>query len=66
MKRDGLLYDCGCELTADGFWGRTDYEVRGQKGPLNLHSLYLLLWINFGSFCLSLLTQCDAQHAIKG
>jgi hypothetical protein len=66
VKSDGLLYDCGCELTADGDYGRADYASQAQRGTLNLHSLYLLLWVNFGGFCLSLLTQPDAQNVIKG
>lgn len=66
MKREGLLYDCGCELTADGDYGRADYSAHALRGTLNLHSLYLLLWVNFGGFCLSLLTQRDAQNALKG
>jgi hypothetical protein len=64
-KPDGLLYDCGCELTADGDYGRADY-AQAHRGTLNLSSLYLLLWVNFGGFCLSLLTQPDAQNVIKG
>lgn len=45
------------EINTDGQYGRPDYLTRAEKGTLNLHSLYLLLWANFGAFCLNLLTQ---------
>ena len=44
-------------LNEQGEYGRPEYLQRAEKGNLNLHSLYLLLWCNFGAFCVSLLTQ---------
>ena len=61
---EGRLYDCGILLNEEGEYGRPEYLLRAEKGILNLHSLYLLLWCNFGSFCLSLLIQCGS--VIKG
>ena len=36
------------------------------RGTYTLHSLYLLLWANFGTFCMALLTQPDAEEKIHG
>ena len=62
--KDGRLYDCGVELNELGNYGRPDYLKRAENGILNLQSLYLLLWSNFGAFCLHLLTQRNAT--LKG
>ena len=56
------MYDCGCELNEVGNYGRSDYNSR----TLSLHSWYLLLWCNFGAFCIGLLTQPTALEQIKG
>ena len=63
---EGRLYDCGVELSSDGTYGRPDYLPHATRGTLSLHSLYFLLWANFGSFCMALLTQPDAQQRISG
>ena len=65
MSPGCLLYDCGYNLTADGEY-RWAHTAQAHRGALNLHSLHLLLWVNFGAFCLSLLTQPGAQDVIKG
>jgi hypothetical protein len=62
----GYHYDCGVELTSDGQFGRPVYEKHATRGTYDLHSLYHLLWLNFGSFCMALLTQPDAQENISG
>lgn len=36
------------------------------RGTYTLHSLYLLLWANFGAFCIALLTQPDSDDKIHG
>ena len=54
-KSDGVSLDCGCGFSAMDF-----------QGSLNLHSRFLLLWMSFGAFALSLLTQPQAEEAIKG
>ena len=36
------------------------------RGTYTLHSLYLLLWANFGAFCMALLTQPDSDDKIHG
>ena len=36
------------------------------RGTYTLHSLYLLLWANFGAFCIALLTQPEAEASIHG
>ena len=66
INKDGLLYDCGVELSPEGQFGRQDYLKHANRGTYTLHSLYLLLWANFGSFCMALLTQPDADRAIHG
>ena len=54
------------ELTAEGEIGRQDYNKHAGRGTYTLHSLYLLLWSNFGAFCMALLTQPDADAKIHG
>ena len=63
---EGLLYDCGVELTAEGQYGQPDYHRHATRGTYSLHSLYLLLWANFGAFCFSLLTHPNSQSEIHG
>ena len=60
------LYDCGVELSSDGTYGRPDYIPHATRGTLSLQSLYLLLWANFGTFCMALITQPDAHERISG
>uniref|UniRef100_A0A1X7SW27 Uncharacterized protein n=1 Tax=Amphimedon queenslandica TaxID=400682 RepID=A0A1X7SW27_AMPQE len=62
--KEGRLYDCGVVLDEEGEYGRPEYLHRAERGILNLHSLYLLLWCNFGTLCMNLLTQRDSN--IKG
>ena len=59
----GFHYDCGVELTHDGKFGRTTYAGRWNY---NIDFLYFLLLVNFGSFCVALLTQQDANSSISG
>ena len=66
INKDGLLYDCGVELSPEGQFGRQDYLKHANRGTYTLHSLYLLLWANFGSFCMALLVQPDAAKTIHG
>ncbi len=66
IKRDGLQYDCGVELSPEGQFGRQDYKQHACRGTYTLHSLYLLLWANFGAFCMALLTQPDSDERIHG
>lgn len=63
---EGMLYDCGVELTAEGQYGRPDYLKHATRGTYSLHSLYIILWVNFGSLCMSLLTQPMARSRIHG
>ena len=63
---DDLLYDCGVELSSEGLFGRQDYVAHATRGTYPLHSLYLLLWANFGAFCMALLTQPEAEADIHG
>ena len=57
------MYDCGCVVKEHGYYGRPDYKSRN---TLSLHSWHLLLWSNFGAFCVALLTQPKAHEQIKG
>ena len=66
INQDGLLYNCGVELSSDGLFGCQDYMKHATRGTYTLHSLYLLLWANFGAFCMALLTQPKAEAAIHG
>ena len=54
------------ELSADGQYGRQEYVEHATRGTYTLHSLYLLLWANFGTLCMALLTQPKAKAAIHG
>ena len=62
----GYRYDCGVELSPEGWFGRPDYVKHATRGTYTLHSLYLLLWANFGTLCMALLTQPRAEVAIHG
>lgn len=63
VGKGGYHYDCGMELNPDGSYGRPEYMDRVNQGTFTLKSLYLLMWANFGSFCVALLTQPDSyQH----
>ena len=66
INLDGLLYNCGVELSPEGLFGRQDYVKHATRGTYTLHSLYLLLWANFGAFCIALLTQPKAEADIHG
>eukprot|EP00731_Ephydatia_muelleri_P021734 Em0014g325a len=66
VSRNGLHYDCGVELSPDGLFGRQDYLKHAGRGTYTLHSLYLLLWANFGAFCVALLTQPNADKKLHG
>lgn len=60
------FYDAGVELTSEGLYGRHDYLKHATRGTLSLHSLYLVLWSNFASFSMALLTQPSAQKDLTG
>lgn len=61
-----MFYDSGVELTPEGLYGRHDYLKHATRGTLSLHSLYLMLWTNFASFSLALLTQPSAVKELTG
>ena len=63
VEKGGLSYDCGCILNECGYYGRPDYRLRD---TFSLDSWYLLLWTNFGAFCVALLTQQTALEEIRG
>ena len=56
-----LCYECGVELSPEGLFVRQDNIEHATRGTYTLHSLYLLLWANFGAFCMALLTQPQAK-----
>lgn len=62
------MYDCGCELDEEGKYGREDYHDHANttRGTLSLHSWYLMLWTNFGAFCIGLLTQPNVLKQLHG
>ena len=66
VSHNGHHYNCGVKLTAEGEFGRQDYKKHACRGTYTLHSLYLLLWANFGCFCMALLTQQDSDQQIHG
>ena len=59
ISPDGPFYDEGVELTEHGELRYSDCT----KNPrtYNLHSLYLLLWANFGAFVMNLLALPDSD-----
>ena len=63
---DGKMYDDGIQLTQDGLYRFAEYIRRAENGPLNLHSFYLLLFVNLGAFCMALLTQPHAEERMRG
>ena len=65
---DGKMYNDGVELSPAGLYGRQGYRAHAYEyeGNSTLHSQYLLLWCNFGCFCVSLLTQPDSEQHIHG
>jgi hypothetical protein len=60
------MYDCGVELTLDGTYERSGYRERIEQGTFTLQSYYLQLWVNFGCFCMALLTQPDFYQHLCG
>lgn len=61
-----IHYDCGVELTHDGQYGREEYLEHAERGTYTLHSLYFLLWANFGCFCMALITQPNYAERLHG
>ena len=57
------MYDCGCELDEDGQYGRKDYA---RTDTLSLPLWYLMLWTNFGAFCVGLVTQPNVMEQLNG
>ena len=64
-RHDGL-HEHGVELSTRGLLRRQDYMECACRSTYTLHSLYLLLWAKFGTFCVSLLTQPDVEQHIHG
>ena len=60
------FYECGVELTSDGFYARLDTIQHLTRGTLGLHSLYSLLWANFSSLFVALLTQPNCVERLSG
>ncbi len=60
----GIFYDHGVELTEGGLYGRQSYLQVARERQLHLPSLYLLLWANFASFGVALLTQENAEQRL--
>lgn len=57
-------YDCGLQFHTDG---RPASKSRsGILHNTSLNALYVLLLANFGSFCMSLLTQPDMKQQLLG
>ena len=54
-------YEYGVELSPEGQFVRQDNTEHVTRGTYTLHSLYLLLWANFGAFCMALLTRPKAE-----
>ena len=65
-QNDYLQYGYGTELSLEGQFARKDYAQHACRGTYTLHSLYLLLWANFGAFCMALLTQKGKEDHIRG
>ena len=66
VSPDNLFYDCGVALSPEGLVGHQDCMKFASCGTCTLHSLYLLLWANFGAFCITLLTQPDSDNKLCG
>ena len=59
---EGRLYDCGVEIDCDGNYGRQEYHDRAQL--YNKGAWFLMLWANFGAFCMGAISQPDAQEKL--
>lgn len=59
ITRNGVHYDCGCEFNADG------KQKRRGRILLTPNSLYVLYFLNYGGFCLSMLTN-NSEIYLKG
>ena len=60
------MLDCGIELSADGMVPprRSRYFKRIEKKNFTYHSLYFFLWLNFGAFCVAMLTQPEYKKKL--
>jgi hypothetical protein len=58
INANGLHYDCGCELSADG------NLARRERPPWTRHSYWFALWASYAALAAALVTQPGAQDAI--
>ena len=67
MGSGDFFYNHGIELTLlNGNFARKEYGKCAYKGSFTHHSLYLLLWANFSTFCVALLTQSHVERTMCG
>ena len=62
-----LVPHCDDEVTSDGEKYRCETYLKWMAtGSLNIHSVILLHLLNFGTFCIGLLTQPEAEQHMRG
>jgi hypothetical protein len=58
INENGLYYDCGCELSANGNLARI------QRAPWTRHSYWFALWASYAALAAAVVTQPGAQDAV--
>ena len=64
-REKGTFYNYGVQLKSGGIYAKHSYHKHATRGTLSLHSLYLLLWMNFSAFCVGLITQQNTEEQLR-
>ena len=64
-REKGTFYNYGVQLKSGGIYAKHSYHMRATQGTLSLHSLYLLLWMNFSAFCVGLITHQYTEEQLR-
>ena len=64
-REKGTFYNYGVQLKSGGIYAKHGYHKHATRGTLSLHSLYLLLWMNFSAFCVGLITRQYTEEQLR-
>ena len=64
-REKGTFYNYGVKLKSGGIYAKHSYHKHATRGTLSLHSLYLLLWMNFSAFCVGLITRQYTEEQLR-
>ena len=64
-REKGTFYNFGVQLKSGGIYAKHSYHKHATRGTLSLHSLYLLLWMNFSAFCVGLITHQYTEEQLR-